>query len=152
MGVVALEDKIVQQAAATVLQAIYEQDFVGFSYGFRPRKSAHDALDALTAGIVRKKVNWILDADIRGFFDHIDHEKLMRRIAAVIRDKRVWRLIGRYWRAGVMAEGVVVRSEEGTPQGGPLSPLLANLYLDALDRERENRGLRLCRYADDGNV
>ena len=157
MGVVALEDKIVQQAAATVLQAIYEQDFVGFSYGFRPRKSAHDALDALTAGIVRKKVNWILDADIRGFFDHIDHEKLMRWIEQRVADPRMLRLIRKWLKAGVSEGGRRSQSEVGTPQGAVISPLLANIYLHyVLDRwvqqwrRRKAQGdLIIVRYADD---
>ena len=157
LGVVALEDKIVQQAAATVLQAIYEQDFVGFSYGFRPRKSAHDALDALTAGIVRKKVNWILDADIRGFFDHIDHEKLMRLIEQRVADPRMLRLIRKWLQAGVSEGGRRSKTEVGTPQGAVISPLLANIYLHyVLDRwvqqwrRRKAQGdLIIVRYADD---
>ena len=151
LGIPTVMDRVVQQALLQVLQPIFDPRCSESIYGFRPRRSAHDAVPA-AQGYVQQGKDWILDADIRGFFDHVNHDILMRRIAAVIRDKRVLRLIGRYLRAGVMAEGVVVRSEEGTPQGGPLSPLLANLYLDALDRERENRGLRLCRYADDGNV
>ena len=157
LGVVALEDKIVQQAAATVLQAIYEQDFVGFSYGFRPHKSAHDALDALTAGIVRKKVNWILDADIRGFFDNIDHEKLMRWIEQRVADPRMLRLTRKWIKAGVSEGGQRSETKVGTPQGAVISPLLANIYLHyVLDRwvqqwrRRKAKGdLIIVRYADD---
>ena len=157
LGVVALEDKIVQQAVATVLQAIYEQDFVGFSYGFRPHKSAHDALDALTAGIVRKKVNWILDADIRGFFDNIDHEKLMRWIEQRVADPRMLRLTRKWIKAGVSEGGQRSETKVGTPQGAVISPLLANIYLHyVLDRwvqqwrRRKAKGdLIIVRYADD---
>ena len=157
LGVTALEDKIVQQAAKTVLEAIYEQDFVGFSYGFRPGKSAHDALDALTAGIVRKKVNWILDADIRGFFDNIDHEKLMGWIELRVADPRMLRLIQKWLKAGVSEGGRRSETKVGTPQGAVISPLLANIYLHyVLDRwvqqwrRREAKGdLIIVRYADD---
>ena len=103
-------------------------------------------------GYVREGKDWVVDMDIAKFFDHVNHDILMRQVAEVIGDKRVLRLIGRYLRAGVLIEGVVKRSAEGTPQGGPLSPLLANIYLDALDRELESRGLRFCRYADDCNI
>ena len=151
LGIPTVMDRVVQQALLQVLQPIFDPRFSESSYGFRPRRSAHDAVRA-AQGYVCEGRDWVVDIDIAQFFDHVNHDILMRRIAEVIRDKRVLRLIGRYLRAGVMAEGVVVRSEEGTPQGGPLSPLLANLYLDALDRELENRGLRFCRYADDCNV
>ena len=103
-------------------------------------------------GYVREGRDWVVDMDIAKFFDHVNHDILMRRIAQVIRDKRILRLMGRYLRAGVLVEGERVASEEGTPQGGPLSPLLANIYIDALDRELERRGHRFCRYADDGNI
>ena len=125
----ALEDKIVQRAVAEVLNAIYEADFLGFSYGFRPGRSPHDALDALAVGIMRKKVNWVLDADIRGFFDTIDHEWLMKFIEHRIADQRVVRLIQKWLNAGVLEDGKRRQSEEGTPQGGGISPLLANIYL-----------------------
>jgi RNA-directed DNA polymerase len=144
-------DRLLQQALLQVLQPIFDPRFSESSYGFRPRRSAHDAVRA-AQGYVREGKDWVVDIDIARFFDVVNHDILMRRVAAVIRDKRVLRLIGRYLRAGVLAEGVVVRSAEGTPQGGPLSPLLANIYLDALDRELENRELRFCRYADDCNI
>ena len=122
MGIAAVEDKVVQQAVVTVLNQIYEADFVGFSYGFRPDKSAHDALDAVSAGIVRKKVNWILDADIRGFFDHIDHQRLMELIARRVADPRILRLIQKWLKAGVMEDGQWFETEEGTPQGAVMTP------------------------------
>ena len=144
-------DRLVQQALLQVLQSIFDPLFSESSYGFRPGRSAHDAVRA-AQGYVREGRDWVVDLDIAQFFDHVQHDILMRRVAQVIRDKRVLRLIGRYLRAGVLVDGVVIVGEEGTPQGGPLSPLLANIYLDALDRELENRGLRFCRYADDCNI
>jgi len=117
LGIAALEDKIVQQAVVTVLNQIYEEDFVGFCYGFRPGRSQHDALDALWVGIMRKKVNWILDADIRGFFDNLSHEWLVRFIEHRIADRRVLRLIQKWLRAGVSEEGRWLKTEVGTPQG-----------------------------------
>jgi len=129
LGVPALEDKIVQRAVVEVLNAIYETDFLGFSYGFRPGRSPHGALDALTVGIWRKKVNWVLDADIRGFFDTLDHEWLVKFIEHRIGDQRVVRLIQKWLKAGVLEDGKRTRSDVGTVQGGSISPLLANLYL-----------------------
>ena len=157
IGVLVLEDKIAQRATVKVLEAIYENDFKGFSYGFRPGRSAHDALDALAVGIRHKKVNWVLDADIRGFFDAIDHEWLVRFIAHRIADRRVIRHIVKWLKAGVMEEGKRLATTEGTPQGGSVSPLLANIYLHyALDlwmdqwRRRRARGdVIFVRYADD---
>jgi RNA-directed DNA polymerase len=129
LGIAAVEDKIVQQAVATVLCQIYEEDFHGFSYGFRPGRGAHDALDALTAGIMTKKVSWILDADIRGFFDHISHTKLRELIELRIADQRILRLIQKWLKAGVSEEGQWSETKVGTPQGAVISPLLANIYL-----------------------
>jgi len=129
LGIAALEDKIVQQAVVTVLNQIYEEDFVGFSYGFRPGRSQHHALDALWVGIMRKKVNWVLDADIRGFFDTIDHGWLMKFVEHRIADRRVLRLIQKWLRAGVSEEGTWSKTEVGTPQGAVASPLLANVHL-----------------------
>ena len=157
LGIAALEDKIVQQAVRKVLEQIYEEDFLGFSYGFRPGRSQHDALDALTAGIVWKKVNWILDADIRGFFDHLDHEWLVKFLEHRIGDRRIIRLIRKWLKAGVLEEGRWQETQEGTPQGAVASPLLANLYLHyVLDvwveswRKKEARGdVVIVRYADD---
>src|SRR5262249_61139823 len=120
-------------------------------FGFRPGKSAQDAVRA-AQGYIQAGKDWVVDMDITKCFDRVNHDILMHRIAQTIRDKRVLRLIGKYLRAGVRIEGEVQRSEEGTPQGGPLSPLLANLYLDGLDRELEQRGLAFSRYADDCNI
>ena len=157
LGIAALEDKIVQQALGTVLNSIYEEDFVGFSYGFRPGKGAHDALDALSYGIVRKKVNWVLDADIRGFFDNIDHGRLMEWIERRVGDPRVLRLIQKWLKAGVSEEGEWSETKVGTPQGAVISPLLANIYLHyVLDqwviewrRKFANGDVIMVRYADD---
>src|ERR1700734_3315226 len=128
LGVTALEDKIVQRAAVEVLNAIYETDFLGFSYGFRPGRSQHQALDALYTGLLTRKVNWVLDLDSRGFFDGISHEWLVKFIEHRVADQRVVRLIQKWSRAGVLEDGKRIRREEGTPQGGSASPLLANLY------------------------
>jgi group II intron reverse transcriptase/maturase len=129
LGVPTLEDKIVQRAVVEVLNAIYEQDFLGFSYGFRPKRSPHQALDALTVGIETKRVNWVLDADIQGFFDTLNHEWLVRFLEHRVADRRVVRLIQRWLRAGVLEDGTRSRREIGTVQGGSISPLLANVYL-----------------------
>jgi RNA-directed DNA polymerase len=129
LGIAALEDKIVQQAVVTVLNQIYEEDFLGFSYGFRPGRSPHHALDALWVGIMRKKVNWILDADIRGFFDNLSHEWMVKFIEHRVADRRILRLIRKWLRAGVSEEGQWSKTEVGTPQGSVASPLLANIYL-----------------------
>jgi group II intron reverse transcriptase/maturase len=129
LGVTALEDKIVQRATVEVMNAIYETDFLGFSYGFRPGKGQHNALDALYVGILTKKVNWVLDGDISSFFDGIDHEWLGKFIEHRIADQRVVRLIRKWLNAGVLEEGRWKSSEEGTPQGGSASPLMANIFL-----------------------
>lgn len=129
LGVAALEDKIVQQAVGTVLNQIYEEDFLGFSYGFRPGRSRHQALDALWVGIMRKKVNWILDADVRGFFDNLSHEWMVKFIEHRIAGRRIVRLIQKWLRAGISEEGKWSKTEVGTPQGAVASPLLANIYL-----------------------
>jgi group II intron reverse transcriptase/maturase len=129
LGVPTLEDKIVQRAVVEVLNAIYEADFLGFSYGFRPQRSPHQALDALTVGIYQRKVNWVLDADIRGFFDTLNHEWLIRFVEHRIGDRRVVRLIQKWLSAGVLEDGHWTPGEVGTVQGGSISPLLANIYL-----------------------
>src|SRR5947207_2278155 len=157
LGVTALEDKIVQRAAVEVLNAIYETDFLGFSYGFRPGRSQHQALDALHTGLLTKKVNWVLDADIRGFFEAIDHGWLVKFVEHRIADRRLVRLIQKWLNAGVLEDGTRTRSEEGTPQGGSISPLLANVYLHyAFDlwaqrwRKTQASGdVIVVRYADD---
>ena len=157
LGIASLEDKLVQRALVEVLNAIYEADFLGFSYGFRPGRSPHRALDALAAGILRRKVNWVLDADIRDCFTSLDHGWLEKFLEHRIADKRVLRLIQRWLSAGVIEEGSWTACEEGTPQGATVSPLLANVYLHyAFDlwaqqwRGRYARGdVVIVRYADD---
>lgn len=157
LGVTALEDKIVQRATVEVLNAVYEVDFVGFSYGFRPGRSPHMALDALAVGIGQRKVNWVLDADIRGFYDAIDHEWMMRFVEHRMSDKRVRRHIKKWLNAGVLEEGTWRTADEGVPQGSSVGPLLANVYLHyAFDlwaqqwRKRHARGdVVLVRFADD---
>ena len=157
LGVTALEDKLLQRATVKVLNAIYQTDFLGFSYGFRPGRSPHHALDALYTGLLTRKVNWVLDLDIRGFFDAIDHAWLVKFIEHRIADRRVVRLIQKWLNAGVLEDGKRMRVEEGTPQGGSASPLLANIYLHyAFDlwvrawRQKQARGdMIVVRYADD---
>ena len=160
IGIPTLEDKIVQRATVEVLNAIYEQDFRGFSYGFRPGRSPHDALDAVTVGIEKRNINWVLDADIRGFFDAIDHEWLVKFVEHRIGDRRVIRHLWRWLKAGVLEDGQWREQAEGTPQGGSISPLAANIYLHyVLDlwaerwRRRDARGdMIIVRYADDAIV
>ena len=157
LAVTALEDKVVQRATAAILNAIYEEDFLGFSYGFRPGRGAHDALDALCVGITSRKVNFILDADIQSFFDTVSQEWLIRFVEHRIGDKRIIRQVQKWLKAGVLEDGVVMGSDRGTGQGAVISPLLANIYLHyALDlwaerwRRREATGdMILMRYADD---
>jgi RNA-directed DNA polymerase len=157
LGIAALEDKIVQHAIGTVLNQVWEEDFLGFSYGFRPGRSQHDALDALYVGITQRKVNWVLDLDIRSFFDKIDHEWMIQFVEHRIGDQRIARLIQKWLKAGVMEKGRWFETEEGTPQGSVISPILANLYLHyVLDvwakawREKVAQGdMIIVRYADD---
>jgi group II intron reverse transcriptase/maturase len=157
LGIAALEDKIAQHAIVMVLNAIYEEDFLGFSYGFRPRRSQHDALDALWVGLMRKRVNWVLDADIRDFFGTIDHGWLMTFVKHRIADRRIHRLIQKWLTAGVSEDGTWVATENGTPQGAVASPLLANVYLHYVFdlwvrrwRRRSATGdMIVVRYADD---
>jgi RNA-directed DNA polymerase len=151
LGIPTVQDRWIQQMLLQELQPIFEPGFSEHSYGFRPGRSAHDAVRAAQQ-YVQGGQDWVVDMDITKFFDHVNHDILMNRIGGSIRDKRLLRLIGAYLRAGVMLEGVVMPSEEGTPQGGPLSPLLANIYLDGLDKELEKRQLAFCRYADDCNI
>ena len=157
LGVAALEDKIVQQAVVTILNAIYEEDFLGFSYGFRPGRSQHQALDALSYALTQRKVSYVLDADIRGFFDNISHEWMLRFVQHRVADRRILRLIQKWLKAGVMEEGKWSETETGTPQGAVISPLLANIYLHYvfdlwvdLWRKRQAYGdVIVVRYADD---
>jgi len=157
LGIAALEDKIVQQAVVTILNQIYEVDFKGFSYGFRPGRSPHQALDALTVGIQRKRVNWVLDADIRGFFDNMSHEWTMKFVEHRVADSRILRLIQKWLQAGVSEDGQWSETKVGTPQGAVASPLLANVYLHYVFdlwveawRKRVAKGdVIVVRYADD---
>jgi group II intron reverse transcriptase/maturase len=157
LGVTALEDKIVQRAAVEVMNAIYETDFLGFSYGFRPGRSPHHALDALYTALLTRRVNWVLDVDIRSFFDTISHEWLVKFLEHRIADRRVVRLIQKWLNAGVLEDGKRIRMEEGTPQGGSASPLLANLYLhyvfdlwvQAWRRKQASGDMIVVRFADD---
>ncbi|MCP5108825.1 MAG: group II intron reverse transcriptase/maturase [bacterium] len=157
LGILALEDKIVQHAVGTILSQIYEADFYGFSYGFRSEKDQHCALDALSVGIARRKINWILDADIQGFFDNIGHELLMSLLEKRIGDKRILRLIKKWLKTGYIENGKRVKQIVGTPQGAVISPILANIFLHyVLDewitewRKKKARGdMIIVRYADD---
>ncbi|MBM3748978.1 MAG: group II intron reverse transcriptase/maturase [Acidobacteria bacterium] len=151
LGIPTVLDRFIQQLLLQVMTPIFEPLFSEHSYGFRPGRSAQEAV-AAAQGYAQQGKDWVVDLDIAQFFDHVNHDLLMGRVAQVIRDKRVLRLIGKYLRRGAMEEGVVVASVEGTPQGGPLSPLLANIYLDPLDRELERRGHCFSRYADDCNI
>jgi group II intron reverse transcriptase/maturase len=157
LGIACLEDKIAQQALVMVLNEIYEEDFLGFSYGFRPGRGPHDALDAVWVGITQRKVSWVLDVDIRSFFDTIDHGKLMELLAVRIADRRVLRLIAKWLRAGVSEDGQWSKTTVGSPQGAVISPLLANVYLHYVFdhwvhrwRTRQAHGeVIVVRYADD---
>ena len=157
LAIAALEDKIVQGATVMVLNAIYEEDFLGFSYGFRPGRGPHDALDALAVGITKRKVNYILDADIRSFFDSVSQEWLVRFVEHRIGDKRIIRLIRKWLRAGILEDGTVTVSERGTGQGSVVSPLLANIYLhyvfdlwaERWRRQEATGDMIVVRYADD---
>jgi len=157
LGIAALEDKIVQQAVVTILNQIYEVDFKGFSYGFRPGRSPHQALDALTVGIQRKRVNWVLDADIRGFFDNMSHEWTMKFVEHRVADSRILRLIQKWLQAGVSEDGQWSETKVGTPQGAVASPLLANVYLhyvfdlwvEAWRKKVAKGEVVVVRYADD---
>jgi len=157
LGVAALEDKVVQQAVVTILNQIYEADFLGFSYGFRPGRSQHQALDALSYALTRKAVNHVLDADIRGFFDHLDHGWMMRFLQHRVADRRILRLTQKWLKAGVMEEGQWSETEMGTPQGAVIAPLLANIYLhyvfdlwvNAWRKRHAGGDVVVVRYADD---
>jgi RNA-directed DNA polymerase len=157
LGIASLEDKIVQGAVVAILTPVYEAEFLGFSYGFRPGRSQHQALDALYVGMTRRKVNWVLDADIRSFFDTISHEWLIRFLEHRIGDRRIIRLIQKWLKAGVLEEGQKTETIEGTPQGAVISPLLANIYLhytfdlwaEQWRRRHATGDMIVVRYADD---
>ena len=157
LGIAALEDKIVQQALVAILNQIYEIDFKGFSYGFRPGRSPHQALDALAVGLTRKKVNWVLDADVMGFFDNLNHEWAIKFIEHRVADPRILRLIRKWLKAGVSEDSQWSETDKGTPQGAVVSPLIANVYLhylfdlwaDVWRRKEANGDVIIVRYADD---
>lgn len=151
LGIPTVVDRLIQQALNQVLQPIFEPEFSDASYGFRPGRNAHQALKAARQHVAAGK-RWVVDMDLEKFFDRVNHDLLMGKLAKKIDDPRVLKLIRRYLEAGMMANGLASPRSEGTPQGGPLSPLLSNIILDALDRELESRGLAFCRYADDCNI
>jgi group II intron reverse transcriptase/maturase len=151
LGIPTVTDRLIQQAISQVLSKIYDPMFSEHSYGFRPNRSAHDAIRK-AKGYIKEGYRWVVDMDLEKFFDKVNHDRLMSTLAKRIRDKPLLKLIRKYLQAGVMIHGVVTGTEEGTPQGGPLSPLLSNIVLDELDRELESRGHRFVRYADDCNI
>jgi RNA-directed DNA polymerase len=151
LGIPTVLDRLIQQAMHQVIGPLYDPDFSEASYGFRPGRSAHQAVLAARAHVAAGR-RWVVDIDLEKFFDRVNHDVLMARVARKVGDKRVLRLIRRYLQAGLMADGVATARTEGTPQGGPLSPLLSNILLDDLDKELERRGHAFVRYADDGNI
>jgi len=151
LGIPTVVDRLIQQAILQVLTPIYDPTFSPYSYGFRPGKSAHQAIEKARQHVAEGK-EWVVDLDLEKFFDRVNHDMLMGELAKRVTDKRLLRLIRWYLEAGILSEGVVHEREEGTPQGGPLSPLLANILLDRFDRELERRGHSFCRYADDCNI
>jgi RNA-directed DNA polymerase len=151
LGIPTVIDRLIQQALHQVLSPIFEPDFSESSYGFRPNRSAQQAV-VKAREYVRERRRWVVDIDLEKFFDRVNHDILMSRVARRIKDKRVLRLIRKYLQAGMMSNGLATARREGTPQGGPLSPLLSNILLDELDKELERRGHRFCRYADDCNI
>jgi RNA-directed DNA polymerase len=151
LGIPTVVDRLIQQALHQVLQPLFDREFSSSSYGFRPGRSAHEAVEQARA-YVASGLRWVVDTDVEKFFDCVSHDVLMSRVARKVSDKRVLGLIGRYLRAGMMDGGIETQRTEGTPQGGPLSPLLSNIMLDDLDKELERRGHAFCRYADDCNI
>ncbi|VEF46750.1 transposase [Bacillus freudenreichii] len=151
LGIPTVTDRLIQQAIAQVLTSLYDPTFSDHSYGFRPNRSAHDAIRR-AKGYIQGGYRWVIDIDLEKFFDKVNHDRLMGTLAKRIEDRRLLRLIRKYLKSGIMIDGVVTNSEEGTPQGGPLSPLLSNIVLDELDKELEERGHKFVRYADDCNI
>lgn len=151
LGIPTVLDRFIQQAIAQVLSPVFEPTFSTHSYGFRPGRDAHQAVQA-ARGYITEGYIWVVDIDLERFFDTVNHDRLMARMKIAVQDKRVLRLVNEYLKAGVMAEGLFIETEEGTPQGSPLSPLLSNIVLTELDRKLEERGHRFVRYADDCNI
>lgn len=151
LGIPTVIDRFIQQAIAQVLSSVYDSTFSDHSYGFRPNRSAHGAVTEAKR-LITEGNRWVVDIDLEKFFDKVNHDKLMGQLAKRIEDKRLLKLIHKYLKTGIMINGVVMNSEEGTPQGGPLSPLLSNIVLDELDKELEKRGHKFVRYADDCNI
>ena len=151
LGIPTVLDRLIQQAMHQVLSPLFEETFSDHSYGFRPGRSAHDAVRAAQEH-VEEGYQWVVDIDLERFFDTVNHDRLIARMKSVVKDKRILRLVNAYLKAGVMVSGVVIETVEGTPQGGPLSPLLSNIVLTELDRKLEERGHRFVRYADDCNI
>jgi group II intron reverse transcriptase/maturase len=151
LGIPTVLDRLIQQAIAQELNSIYNRRFSESSFGFRPQRGAKDAIRKAEQ-YINDGYRWVVDMDLEKFFDKVNHDILMHKLSRSIRDKRVLSLIRKYLQSGIMINGVVVRNEEGTPQGGPLSPLLSNIMLDELDKELEMRGHKFCRYADDCNI
>lgn len=151
LGIPTVQDRLIQQAINQVLMEEYDPKFSDHSYGFRPERSAHDAIRK-AKGYIEGGKKYVVDMDLEKFFDTVNHDRLMSRLKQDITDRRLLKLINGYLKAGVMVNGVVIETEEGTPQGGPLSPLLSNIVLDELDRELEKRGHSFVRYADDCNI
>lgn len=151
LGIPTVMDRLIQQAIAQVLTTLYDPMFSDHSYGFRPKRSAHGAIRK-AKGYIHEGNRWVIDIDLEKFFDKVNHDRLMGTLAKRIEDKRLLKLIRNYLKSRIMINGIVTVSEEGTPQGGPLSPLLSNIVLDELDKELEGRGHKLVRYADDCNI
>jgi RNA-directed DNA polymerase len=151
LGIPTVMDRLIQQALHQVMSPVWEPDFSNHSYGFRPGRGAHQAVEAARAH-VEAGHRGVVDLDLEKFFDRVNHDVLMARVGRKINDRRVLRLIQRYLQSGILVGGLVEQRVEGTPQGGPLSPLLSNILLDDLDKELERRGHRFCRYADDCNI
>jgi group II intron reverse transcriptase/maturase len=151
LGIPTVLDRFIQQAIQQVLSTLFEPTFSEHSYGFRPGRNAHDAVKA-ARGYIQDGYTWVVDIDIERFFDTVNHDRLMARMKQIVEDKKVLRLVNEYLKAGVLVNGVVIGTEEGTPQGSPLSPLLSNIVLTELDRKLEERGHHFVRYADDCNI